>query len=140
MKKINLFILFYLVFLQLPVNGIGVCIGSDGHIGLEAVSKAEGCNYLLKDSFGFNNTLSGSKSEIDESDHCGECEDLIISNPHELANPMLPDLNVGSYLYFPSAFLNCDQFYSQYNKHNYAETTGMFTHSLLIPQTTVIRC
>ena len=140
MKKINLFILFYLVFLQLPVNGIGVCIGSDGHIELEAVSKAEGCNYLLTDSSRFDNTRSASKSKIDKSDHCGKCEDLVLSNPHELASTLSPDLNVSSYLYFSSTFLNSDQFYSQYNKHNYSETTGLFTHSLLTHQTTVIRC
>lgn len=85
-KTLSLFLFIYLLIAQLPLNGVVLCIGNDGHVALEEASPSNKC----KDIFRNNISDKNRESRIDNNDnkeavtsHCGICKDLVISDPYE---------------------------------------------------------
>lgn len=85
-KTLSLSLFLYLLIAQLPLNGVVLCIGNDGHVALEEASAGNKCKDI------FINDISDKNREgrIDNIDikkdvlnHCGVCKDLVISDSYE---------------------------------------------------------
>lgn len=83
LRTLSVFLIFYLLFIQLPLKGIVLCVGEDGHIALEEATPDNQCG----DIFGDVNTKRRPIHKIDPADpegnHCGDCKDLLITDGYE---------------------------------------------------------
>ncbi len=139
---ITVFCISLFQLLELPVQGIVLCIGNDGHIALEVASGNRGCGQLINIPIDFSEDSQLFDAKSLGMGHCGVCEDFIVSDMYN-STKIIPshgseyDLGI-----IDTFFVLIDYLYNCLSTDNrgYLDMPQLVNPSIIITLSSVQRC